>query len=67
MLDTGHTFSMIDQIMELLHIEKQGHKLNTLERLHIYNLSKKTLQMNDTYKESHNPILELSINTYTYN
>jgi radical SAM protein with 4Fe4S-binding SPASM domain len=30
-LDTGHTHSTIDQTMKVLHIEKKGQKLNTLE------------------------------------
>jgi hypothetical protein len=42
--------------MEVLHIEKKGQLLNTLKRFHIYNVSKRKLQMNDTYQDTHNPI-----------
>jgi hypothetical protein len=35
-LETGHNHNTRDQTMEILHIEKKGPKLNTLERFHIY-------------------------------
>jgi hypothetical protein len=60
-LETGHTYNMMDQTMEVLHIEKKGHKLNTLERLYIYDLTKKGLQMNDTFTDMHNPIFHIQI------
>jgi hypothetical protein len=53
--------------MEILHIEKKGHLLNTLERFHIYSVSKQKLQMNDTFSDIHNPIFGLIINTYHQN
>jgi hypothetical protein len=40
----------------------KGHLLNTLERLYIYELSKKKLQMNNSYTDTHNPIFDLIIN-----
>jgi hypothetical protein len=40
MLNSVRTYSTIDQTMEVLHIEKKGQMLNTLERFHIYNLRK---------------------------
>jgi hypothetical protein len=35
--------------MKILHTEKKGPKLNTLDRFHIYDMTKRGLQMNDTF------------------
>jgi hypothetical protein len=45
--------------MDILHIERKGPLMNTLERFHIYSLSKENLQMHDTYTDMHNPIFNL--------
>jgi hypothetical protein len=45
--------------MEILHIEKKGPELNTLERFYIYNLTERGLQMNDTFTDMHNPIFDI--------
>jgi hypothetical protein len=47
--------------MEILHIEKKGPKFNTLERFYIYDLTKKSLQMSDTFTDMHNPIFDILI------
>jgi hypothetical protein len=49
--------------MDVIHITGKGHLLNTLERFYIrvYDLSKKKLQMNDTYTDAYNPIFDLLI------
>jgi hypothetical protein len=60
-LDTGHIYDSINQTMEVLHVEKKEQKLNTLERFHIYNLTKKALQMNDMHTETNNPIFDTLI------
>jgi hypothetical protein len=56
---------MIDQTMEVLNIARKGRKLNTLERYHIYDLSKKALQMNDTFTDLHNPIFDILTKTFS--
>jgi hypothetical protein len=38
-LETRHNYDTIDQIMKILHIEKIGPKLNTLERFHKYDMT----------------------------
>jgi hypothetical protein len=63
-LDMGHTYSTMDQILEILHKEKKGQSLNTLERAHICNLGKHRLQTNDTFTDTHNPIFDQIIKTY---
>jgi hypothetical protein len=55
----------MDQIMKILHIEKKGPKLNTLERFHIYDMTKRGLQVNDTFTDMHNPIFDILIKTHT--
>jgi hypothetical protein len=65
-LDTGHTYSTVNETLEILHTEKKGQLLNTLERHHIYDLSKHKKQINDAFANKHNPISELIIkNTHT--
>jgi hypothetical protein len=55
-LDTQHTNGTMENAMDILHIERRGPLMNTLERFHIYSFSKENLQMNDTYADTHNPI-----------
>jgi hypothetical protein len=50
--------------MKTLHIEKKGHKLNTLERFKIYNLTTKAVQLNDTHTVTHNAIFDVLIKTH---
>jgi hypothetical protein len=64
-LETRHNYDTIDQSMKILHIEKKGPKLNTLERFHICDVTKKVLQMNDTFTDTHNPIFNILIKTHT--
>jgi hypothetical protein len=61
-LATGHAYGTIEETMEIMQVTKEGHLLNTLELFHIYDLSKRKLQMNDTYADAHNPIFDLTIN-----
>jgi hypothetical protein len=51
--------------MEILHVEKKGPKLNTIEGFYVYDLTKKGLQMNDTLTDTHNPIFDIRIKTHT--
>jgi hypothetical protein len=62
-LETGHDYDTIDQSMKILHTEKKGSKLNTLQRFHIYDLAKRGLQMNDIFTDIHNPIFDTLIKT----
>jgi hypothetical protein len=49
--------------MKILYKEKKGLKLNTLESFYIYDLTKKGLQLNDTFTDMYNPIFYLLIKT----
>jgi hypothetical protein len=52
----GDKYDAMDQIMKILHIEKKGPKLNTLERFHIYDMTKRGLQINTHSQDIHNSI-----------
>jgi hypothetical protein len=65
-LNIEHTYNTIDQTMKILNIKKKGHKLNTLERFEIYNLTTKAVQLNDTHTVTHNPIFDVLIKTYPH-
>jgi hypothetical protein len=58
-LNTGHTYGTINDTMGIITTAKKGRHLNTLERYHIYKLSKEKLHMNDTYIDTYNPIFEV--------
>jgi hypothetical protein len=65
-LYTGHNYNTTDQTMKILHIEKKGHKLNTLKCFEIYNLTKKSVQLNDTHTVTHNPISDALLKTHPH-
>jgi hypothetical protein len=47
-LNTGHTYGTITDTMEIITMGRKGKHLNTLEKYHIYKVSKNNLHMNDT-------------------
>jgi hypothetical protein len=57
-LNTGHTYGTITDTMDIVNIGKRGKHLHTLEKYHIYRISKDNLHMNDTYIDIYNPIFE---------
>jgi hypothetical protein len=57
-LNTGHTYGPIDDIMEIMETVKKGKYLNTLEKYHIHRISKENTHMNDFSTETYNPIFE---------
>jgi hypothetical protein len=63
-LDTQHTYSNIQETMDILHFERKGPLINTLEQFHIYSLWKENLHFNDIYTDIHNPIFNTIINHY---
>jgi hypothetical protein len=58
----GHTYGTIEETLELMQVTKKDHLLNTLERFHIYDNTKRKLKMNDTYADAHNRIFDLITN-----
>jgi hypothetical protein len=63
-LDTGHAYGTIEDTLNILHLEKKGPLMNTLEQFHIYRLSKDNLHLNDTYTDTYNPIFNLITKHY---
>jgi hypothetical protein len=51
-LETGHTYGTIENTLNILHCEKKGPLMNTLEQFHIHRLAKDNLQLNDTYTDT---------------
>jgi hypothetical protein len=57
-LNTGHTYGTINYTMDVIINGRKGRHLNTLEKYHIYKISKTNIQLNDTYSETQNPIIQ---------
>jgi hypothetical protein len=52
----------MENIMNVLHVEKKGKMLDTLEKYHIYKETKMGTQINDKLTVQANPIFETLIN-----
>jgi hypothetical protein len=58
-LETGHSFGKMNDIMEIIKIERKGSYLNTLENFHIFKLFKQGNQLNNISSNIHNPIFNV--------
>jgi hypothetical protein len=58
-LNMGHTYGSVTDMMKVLKSQKKGRHLNTLERYYIYKMRKNGIQMNDACIETHNLIFEI--------
>jgi hypothetical protein len=63
-LNTGHTYGTITDTMDIIRKGKKGRHLNTLEKYHIYKVSKTNIHLNDTHNEAHNLIFQVMHETY---
>jgi hypothetical protein len=52
-LNTGHTYGTITDTVDVIRTGRKGRHLNTLEKYHIYKISRKNLHI-----EVHNPVLQ---------
>jgi hypothetical protein len=59
-LNTGHAYGTITDTMEIITTGR-----NTLERYHIYEISRENLHMNDTHIDTHQPIFQTLHEIYT--
>jgi hypothetical protein len=57
-LSRGHAYGSVTDTMEGMEVERKGKHLNTLEKYHIYRLSRSRLHMNDAHVDTYNPIFE---------
>jgi hypothetical protein len=55
-VNMGHTYRTITDIMDIIRTQKTGKHINTLQKYYICNFSKNSLYMNDTNIDTHNPI-----------
>jgi hypothetical protein len=65
MLNTGHTYDTITDTMDIIKTGRKDKHLNSLEKYHIYIISKDNIHMNDTYIDTFNPIFEALHKLYT--
>ena len=60
-LEEGHDFGPMEDIMEIIHIANKGRLLDTLERFHMYRETQLGSQINDKLTTQSNPIFEAII------
>jgi hypothetical protein len=58
-LETGHEYGKMEDILTIMQCERKGRRLNSLEQFYIHRLVKEETQLNDTHKNTHNPIFDL--------
>jgi hypothetical protein len=57
-IEEGHAFGPVEDIMSIVHIEKKVRMLDTLEKYYIYKETKMGTQINDKLTVQANPIFE---------
>jgi hypothetical protein len=57
-IDEGHSFGPMNEIMEMTHVAKKGRMLNTLEKFYIYRETKHGNQITENLTRQPNPIFE---------
>jgi hypothetical protein len=63
LIDKGHSISRMEDVMEILHVTKKGNMMNTLEKFHIYNVTRLDNQVNE--EDPDKQIFVLITNIYT--
>jgi hypothetical protein len=58
------TYGTIEDTLDILHFEKKGSLMNTLEQFHIYKLSREGIHLKYTYTDTYNPIFNLITKHY---
>jgi hypothetical protein len=64
-LKSGHSYGNINDVMDILEVEKKGKHLDTLERFHIFCLYKQDNHLNDNNIDVYNPIFN-TVYKYKY-
>jgi hypothetical protein len=57
-LEEGHNFDPMNEIMEVVHVEKKGKMLDTLEKFYRYRETTRGNQINDKITFQSHPIFE---------
>jgi hypothetical protein len=63
-LNTAHTYGTTTDTIDVIRYGRKGRHLNTLEKYHIYRISKTNVHLNDTYNETHNTIFQVIYEIY---
>ena len=61
LLEHNQSIGPIDNIMEVLHHSKKGKSMDTIERFHIYEITRENIQINDKNTSKPNAIFEMVI------
>jgi hypothetical protein len=60
-LEEGHNFGPMNEIMEVIHVARKGKMLDMLEKFYIYKETKHGNQINDKLTFPSNPIFEILV------
>jgi hypothetical protein len=60
-LNTENAYGCTEDTITILHNTAKGAHMNTLEKFHIYDISKQGMHLNDTFTDITNPIFETLI------
>jgi len=58
LLDEGHTFGPMENIIHTVHYAKKGRMMDALEKFHIYEVTQRGIQINDKSTIQRNPIFD---------
>ena len=58
LLEEGHPVDTMENIMEVIQFVKKGRMMDALEKFHIYDATRKGVQINDRLTVQHNPIFD---------
>ena len=65
-IDEGHSFGPMNDVMKIVHFAEKGRMLDTLERFYIYRVTKYGNQINDKLTIQSNPIFEALVQNNPY-
>ena len=65
-IDNKHSIAPMEDIMEILHVTNKGIMMNTLERFHVYKLTRLDNQINDKSTVKYNAIFYTIIHKNSY-
>jgi hypothetical protein len=63
--NTGYRCTNIEETLDVLHVQRKGKMINTLESFSIYEAYKQGIQLNEAAIEPYNPIYEIIIKNQT--
>jgi hypothetical protein len=61
LLEDGHTFGPLENIMDVVQYARKGKMMDALERFHIYELTQRGTQINDKLTVQNNPIFDVIV------